>query len=875
MTRVFLVKLVVCVVVVCGLRKACAQEQPDLPVEPFSFAEDFESGTDPVRFWLSYGKKYTVNFKGVTDEKACSGKRSFKLDVTFNEPSRFLWHILMAKQVPVAGKLAFSGKMLLGEESTAKATLGVSFCFPPTRHNSCTAPYDFHTTTDGKWQSIGGDFVERSQQVAGSVMGQFASGVGRENVGVFLERIMFDFRGEAGQRVVLYVDDLEIRGQVPSEAGYREDMARRWAPVEAAVKGDVAAWEGQLGKIERGVAALTGLSGPAQAVRREVLPIMAGVRQTLEKISGRGHLSRAERSEVVGALAKLTFAVPNIKAISRGMADGKRAVVYTVPAVSSVRVLPSDRFLCGEISGRVSLTAARGEYEPASFVVVATSDLTALLAIAGELRGPGGDTIPASAVDIKAIKCWYQAGTAWVSIRQDKSKRILTPELLLNDDALIKVDHEKQDNHLKLSFPDGAKYVWISDPADIRKGKSLPVEKFPIKDSATLLPLDIPAGTNKQFWVTVRIPEDARAGTYAGTIRLKTQDAVIAELALSVNVLPFELLPPYYTSSMDYHGRLMPDSKGTIGSWGKSREQFTNELANMVAHGLHNCQHYSIRKEILGDVLRIREAVGMDNRTLYLKNTIRIGNPTAPEELERIKRDVRDIIEFTKAFGTETVYFYGMDERRGDVLASQRAAWTAVREAGGKIFVAGYTENVDLMGDVQDMHVRAGWPAHEEVAKWHALGHKIFSYANPQTGVENPVVYRRNFGLLLWKYDYDGASTNAYQHTFGATWNDFDHVTYRAHTIAYPTMNGVVDTIAWEGYREGVDDVRYITTLQKAVEQAARSDDRKLSRAVASAQAYLRQLKAGTDIETGDLATIRQAIITHILELTSSPEGQR
>ena len=26
-------------------------------------------------------------------------------------------------------------------------------------------------------------------------------------------------------------------------------------------------------------------------------------------------------------------------------------------------------------------------------------------------------------------------------------------------------------------------------------------------------------------------------------------------------------------------------------------------------------------------------------------------------------------------------------------------------------------------------------------------------------------------------------------------------------------VNGVIDTIAWEGYREGVDDVRYITTL--------------------------------------------------------------
>jgi len=50
-----------------------------------------------------------------------------------------------------------------------------------------------------------------------------------------------------------------------------------------------------------------------------------------------------------------------------------------------------------------------------------------------------------------------------------------------------------------------------------------------------------------------------------------------------------------------------------------------------VAHGLRNCQHYGIKKEILGEVLQMRQEVGMDNRTLYLKGTIPIGNPTDAE----------------------------------------------------------------------------------------------------------------------------------------------------------------------------------------------------------------------------------------------------
>ena len=31
--------------------------------------------------------------------------------------------------------------------------------------------------------------------------------------------------------------------------------------------------------------------------------------------------------------------------------------------------------------------------------------------------------------------------------------------------------------------------------------------------------------------------------------------------------------------------------------------------------------------------------------------------------------------------------------------------------------------------------------------------------------------------------------------------------------MAYPMTDGVIDTIQWEGYREGVNDIRYLATL--------------------------------------------------------------
>jgi len=41
--------------------------------------------------------------------------------------------------------------------------------------------------------------------------------------------------------------------------------------------------------------------------------------------------------------------------------------------------------------------------------------------------------------------------------------------------------------------------------------------------------------------------------------------------------------------------------------------------------------------------------------------------------------------------------------------------------------------------------------------------------------------------------------------------------------FVYPTVDGVIDTIAWEGYREGIDDLRYLATLRKAIGKAEKS----------------------------------------------------
>ena len=139
-------------------------------------------------------------------------------------------------------------------------------------------------------------------------------------------------------------------------------------------------------------------------------------------------------------------------------------------------------------------------------------------------------------------------------------------------------------------------------------------------------------------------------------------------------------------------------------------------------------------------------------------------------------------------------------------------------------------------------------------------------------GVENPEIYRRNFGLLLWKANYDGAANFAYQHCSkdkGSVWNEFDTPHGRRdHNFTYPTMDGVIDTIAWEGYREAIDDIKYATTLKLAIEKAKKSGDGKIKGIALSAEEYLSR----RNLKTVDLDTVRLEIINYILQLTGEKQ---
>jgi hypothetical protein len=542
--------------------------------------------------------------------------------------------------------------------------------------------------------------------------------------------------------------------------------------------------------------------------------------------------------------------------------------ISVVRPVNNNIILSNTNPIPGVISkSLINITACRGEYEPASIVMRSpVKDISSISVEITNLKN-ANDSISSSNIDLKIVKVWYQGGGAWESRNYYKYKpRKLVPELLLNDENLVKVDFKRKKNYLHVIEGGKFKYIDISS-SEYKKGELLhSILDFNVQDNSFLQPFNLNKGDNKQLWITIKVPENKKEGLYEGSLKFKSRDGgVLKEIKIHVNVLPFDLVKPKMIYSIYYRGQLKPD-KPTISSEYKSKEQLIAELTNMQEHGISHPTMYQSLIDIpmLNMHLSIRDKLSLNNGTLYY-----LGIMTYPHKYKtypKLKNMVKTIKHASKNHNLDTIYVYGIDEAVEERLMQQKKAWDVVHEEGVKLFVAGYKDTLKHVGKSLDTLIFAGKPNEIEIKLAHKNGNKILSYNNPQSGPENPLVFRKNYGIVLWQNEYDGAMPYAYQHSFGSAWNDMDHERFRDHMFAYPTSIGVIDTIAWEGFREGVDDVRYINTLEEYISKVKRNPKISGRRADTAdiAEKYLQILKNN---EVTNLDSMRLVIVNFILKL--------
>ncbi len=532
------------------------------------------------------------------------------------------------------------------------------------------------------------------------------------------------------------------------------------------------------------------------------------------------------------------------------LAPVRRAPIapYTVKPFSQEIFLPKHHPENGELSGHMRLVACRGEYEAASALVFAFRPLTIERVAISDFAGPGGAKIPASEVDAKLVKRWYRCGGAWLTYHRDPRQRNLTPDLLVNDDKLVRVDEFRLRNSLRLNYPEGTVYADVSDPAlgHIHWDNSIPFE-----DAKTLQPVEIPeAGRNQQFLFTLHVPTNAVAGVYRGKVEFTVSGGARVPMAFEVSVPDIDLPTqgsPYDDLSCSYISHLNSFPQ-IMGETLEKRQAFAKEAMHQLrAHGLFHVTGMWRTRELAAiaheeglvpdRVFEVGEKPG-DWRNLYPGTPARELSKADKEAamkvvLHRWARVQRYLDRYVSPAAKDYYHYYSESGAWRALTLDQGEKAEAVHRLGHRVFAHGGWANLDFAGDIQDMQSSTSFGA-EEGALWQAGRGELINYCNPFPSSENPEFFRRRIGMLMYKNHLHGHMMHGYAGV-RIPWNEFAEDfggdgSFRNFGMTYWQRDGLIYELCMGGYREAFDDVRYMTRLKQIALANADSDDVALRR---------------------------------------------
>ncbi len=511
---------------------------------------------------------------------------------------------------------------------------------------------------------------------------------------------------------------------------------------------------------------------------------------------------------IAGALLMMTIATAHTEAVA----------TLPAPLVSQVAAVTTERFDWNDCSVRsqtppqLLARGCRGEYVPVSFLLHCPGALDNLT-VEVELEG--------FEADVRWVKWWWVSGQTYY----DNKHPAWVPNLLVHDFDIVKSYHDQP-----------CENEWQECPYD----------------PPTLKPMSVPEtgiGYTQQVWLTLRSWETIPAGEHWGKVVVTSDNSKRLEIPIKFYLWPFELQEPKIQYSVDYRGQLVPDrDPPPISSEQKTPVQFKAEHKNMLRHGITNPIIPQGAAGDLPQVLGLRLSAGVDNRKLLTQG----GYQGMPGNLRWFKQ-----------WGVEKVYVYGPNESNAEDIKGLLPKWRASQDSGAGVWgflnFTGFEDHIEDAVDIAVFGWMPGQNVAEVVRKLQARGIEAWAYGQPQTGMIEPTLYRRNNGVRLWAYGFNGSMPYAFQHVFGGghAWDDFAEVKrnpksiWRSHMFTYPTTTGCVDTLSYEGHAAGIVDVRYLTTLEQYADQP-------------KVQAFLARVRE--EATTIDLDAMRQEAARLIME---------
>lgn len=373
--------------------------------------------------------------------------------------------------------------------------------------------------------------------------------------------------------------------------------------------------------------------------------------------------------------------------------------------------------------------------------------------------------------------------------------------------------------------------------------------------------LPVKAKRSQTYWFTIKAPEDVPAKTFTAAITIRPDRGESKTIPLSIKVLPFKLESP--------KDRFWIMWMSDFGYDKMSDALFARQLADIKGHGVESIILYppglgdcSFRDDGRGGViydspqldrlLKTWKSAGMTGPLLLNWGGVHeelvakdlMGLKGAMTEKWMLSSSIRSLFEkkmkdsfiamdrFIKNHGVEDWYYMGMDEPGVHRQRIPRCLLelNCAAAAGVKTWIDIDDEHGDLVAcDLKSSPVAcwSGAPATAEAAdKRKSIGRGNWWYGTGvYDGQEGGLMPNRYYsGIIFYKSGATGQMSWSYQRigVTGDPFDDFDGNGYpepKDAYIAYPSRDGegVIPTLQWEGVREGINDYKYIYTLEKAI----------------------------------------------------------
>jgi len=463
---------------------------------------------------------------------------------------------------------------------------------------------------------------------------------------------------------------------------------------------------------------------------------------------------------------------------------------------------------------KLSVFASPEEYEPVTFAIYGLKDIKDFKITISDLADNSGNVIKSGNIDIRVVR--------------------------------------------SLPFIRDEKHYGL-EPILLEKPKVIPVEK----DKSTWV------------WLTLYVPKGTPPGTYQARITLSAPETKPSHLGLSLKVLPIRLEEPDVLNGMCF---LIPNREYL------HPENLSKYFADMKAHGMNSIWTWPDF-----EVKKVGEKIICDFSKFGLTR----------KDLQYFGHSLDTILSEYQKAGFSKLWICGSAEPLNDLLS----------QMGYHHFTPEFDQSYIECARQLVAHARQkGWPefawhpidepnynregsmeyalyyykllkehfpeikTFADIGPWTGEDEKLFPYVDLMTYAcqkKENIEKCKEAGCTFWIYNHGGwgrfnkidrLNRGIYTWKTGAKGN-YDWVYtwwiepkvppswHPSFVYVVPAPDGPLPTVAWEGIREGIDDLRYIYTLHQLIEKAKASKDSALMAEAAKAEEVLNDIMKDVPFE--------------------------